>query len=293
ILYDRGTYYWYGENKDGKTTNNGGLNRVGVIGISCYSSKDLYNWKNEGVVLPAVQDDPHSELHTSKVLERPKVLFNTSTRRYVMWMHVDTCDYQYARAGVAIASEPCGPFRYLGSLQPNGADSRDMTVFQDRDGKAYLIFSSEWNKSMHVVLLDEEYLHPSPVEARILAGMQREAPAIFRNGNRYYLITSGCTGWDPNAAQYAIAPAPLGPWTTTGNPCVGENAELTFYGQGSFMLPVAGKENAFLFMADLWKKDDLRDSRYAWLPVQFRDGDGGEELFIEWLASWDLSFFDR
>ncbi len=293
ILYDRGNYYWFGENKDGQTTNNGGLNRVDVVGISCYSSKDLYNWKNEGVVLPAVQDDPHSDLHTSRVLERPKVLFNPATRQYVMWVHVDTFDYQYARAGVATADKPAGPFHYLGSFQPNGADSRDITAFQDRDSKAYLVFSSDWNKTMHIVQLDEEYLRPVLKEACVLTGKQREAPAVFRKGDRYYLITSGCTGWDPNPALYAVARKPFGPWIPIGNPCVGARAEMTFYGQGAFVLPVAGKENAFIWLLDLWNEDDLGASRYAWLPVQFREGAVGEEMCIEWLDAWDLSFFDR
>ena len=37
------------------------------------------------------------------------------------------------------------------------------------------------------------------------------------------------------------------------------------------MFPVAGKENAFNFMADRWNKTKLVDSRYLWLPLQFQD----------------------
>ena len=144
MLYSRGTYYWFGENKAG-TTHPGilqDLSRVDVIGINCYSSQDLYNWKPEGIALPAVPDDPTSDLFPSKVVERPKVLYNSSTGKYVMWMHIDTADYAYARAGVAVSDTPSGLYQYLGSFQPNGAMSRDMTLFQEKDGTAYHVFSS-------------------------------------------------------------------------------------------------------------------------------------------------------
>ena len=46
ILYHNDTYYWFGEHKtEGKTGN------VALVGVGCYSSKDLYNWINEGIVL--------------------------------------------------------------------------------------------------------------------------------------------------------------------------------------------------------------------------------------------------
>lgn len=71
ILFDNGKYYWYGENKDGPNSlGRIGIQRVDIIGISCYSSSDLYNWSFEGIVLPAVSDDPNHDLHPSKVAER-------------------------------------------------------------------------------------------------------------------------------------------------------------------------------------------------------------------------------
>ena len=111
VLWHAGVYYWYGENKDAPNSpaspdneelNAPPLNRVDVIGVSCYSSRDLLHWKNEGVVLPAVPGDPAHDLHPSRVAERPKVVFNPRTRQFVMWLHVDDATYQYARAGVAV-----------------------------------------------------------------------------------------------------------------------------------------------------------------------------------------------
>ncbi len=52
ILHDGDTYYWFGEHKTEGTAGNNAL-----VGVHCYSSKDLYNWKDEGVALSVVTDD--------------------------------------------------------------------------------------------------------------------------------------------------------------------------------------------------------------------------------------------
>lgn len=286
VLYSQGRYYWFGENKDGKTRPGvlRDLHRVDVIGINCYSSADLYNWQWAGIALPAEPDDPTSDLHPSKVLERPKVIYNPRSGKYVMWMHVDTADYAYARAGVAISNTPTGPYHYLGSVRPNGAMSRDMTLFQDEAGMAYHIFSSEDNRTMHISLLSDDYLKPSGQFVRTFENRSREAPAVFQHHGQYYLITSGCTGWTPNAAEYAMAGSMFGPWNTLANPCRGARSDQTFGAQGTFVLPVVGNPGKYIFMADIWNKHDLSDSRYAWLPVRF----AGDRIVIDWLDEWDL-----
>ena len=289
ILYHAKTYYWYGEIKTGKTwtpecNRTWGGTRVETVGVSCYSSKDLYNWKNEGNVLPAVQDDPKHELHKTKVLERPKVLFNRATKKFVMWMHVDSEDYALAQAGVAVSDSPTGPFRYVGSSRPDGAMSRDMTVFMDEDGKAYLFHASESNATLHVSLLTDDYLKPSGRFVRVFEGRSMEAPAVFKHAGRYYLMASDCTGWAPNAARSAVADSIWGPWKELGNPCSGPEAEITFRGQSAFILPVADPASTFVFIGDRWNSTDLADSRYLWLPVRFTD----KGFAVSWQDSWRL-----
>ena len=51
-----------------------------------------------------------------------------------MWMHIDTSDYEWARAGVAVADRVTGPYRYLRSFRPHNQMSRDLTVFQASSG---------------------------------------------------------------------------------------------------------------------------------------------------------------
>src|SRR5262245_26557960 len=124
ILFHEGVYYWYGEAKNGRTflpecNKSWGGTRVDVTGVSCYSSTNLYDWKNEGLALKAEPNSPEHDLHISKVLERPKVIYNRATKEFVMWMHVDIQDYAAARTGVAVSSRPTGPFRYLESFRPD------------------------------------------------------------------------------------------------------------------------------------------------------------------------------
>lgn len=275
VLYHDGVYYLFGEIKKGKTWLVPGQSwedyRVPAGGISCYASKDLMRWQYKGVALAPTTDSTH-DLDTGRVIERPKVVYNKRTAQFVMWMHIDKNDYSYARAGVAVSDKPEGPYRYIESMRPNGNMSRDMTLFKDNDETAYLVFSSENNKTMHVCRLSDDYLKPTTAEKRILVNQSREAPTLFKHQNRYYLITSGTTGWSPNKALYAVAARPLGDWKQQGNPCTGPDADSTYHAQSTFVLPVAGKRDLYIFMADRWNKTDLQDSRYLWLPLQVRGG---------------------
>jgi beta-xylosidase len=291
VLYYQGTYYLFGEIKKGKTWLVEGQGwecyRVPAGGVACYSSKDLLNWKYESVALAATTGNPLSDLDTGKVVERPKVIYNVNTKKFVMWMHIDSKEYSSARSGVATSDTPVGPYQYLRSVKPNGNDARDMTLFQDDDGKAYHIYSSEGNKTMHICLLSDDYLEHTKNEKRILIDQSREAPAMFKQRGKYYLITSGCTGWAPNVAQMATSAQPMGEWKQVGNPCTGKNADNTFSSQSTFVLPVAGKKNAFIFMADRWNKSNLEESRYVWLPLIIKKG----KPQISWVDSWDTRVF--
>ncbi len=292
ILYHEGTYYWYGEYKKGETIlpewATWECYRTDVTGVNCYSSQDLLNWKFEGVVLPAVKDDPEHDLHPSKVLERPKVIFNQKTQKFVMWAHVESADYSKACAGVAVSDSPTGPFTYLGSFRPNNAMSRDQTVFVDDDGKAYHFYSSENNATLYISELTDDYLKPTGRYTRNFIGLSREAPAVFKHDGKYYQLSSGCTGWDPNQAELAVADSIMGEWRTIGNPCTGKDADKTFYGQSTYVQKIMGKKDAYIAMFDKWNKTDLENSKYIWLPISFENGN----ITIPWRERWNLDLFE-
>ncbi|MCG9972857.1 glycoside hydrolase family 43 protein [Christiangramia crocea] len=327
LYFEDGIYYWYGEHK--------GDDSKAHVGINVYSSRDLYNWIKEGVAL-SVENDSNSEITAGSVMERPKVIYNKKTGKYVLWFHLELKDqgYSAARTGVAVSDTPTGPFKYIRSYRPNagkwplnfkeewktipkggdpeewwtpqwhkalnegmfvrrdfkeGQMSRDMSVYVDQDGTAYHIHSSEENQTLHISELTEDYLGFTGKWVRVQPGGQNEAPAVFEKDGTYYMITSGLTGWDPNPARSFKASSLMGPWKALGNPARGVDADKTFHSQSTFILPVQGKENAFIFMADRWKPENHIDGRYIWLPIEWED----DEPVIMWEDEWRLSFFDK
>lgn len=323
ILYRDGIYYWYGEARSEKGSGKS------VDGVSCYSSKNLVDWQNQGVVLPVV-DSVGSDIEAGCKIERPKVVYNSTTGKYVMWFHLELKGkgYDSARAGVAVSESPVGPFRFLysGRINPGlypadidevdkyaaypedlewwtplwhdeirrgmfmdrdrecGQMSRDMTVFVDDDGQAYHIYSSEDNLTLHIAGLSDDYTHHNGKYVRIFPGGHNEAPAVFKHDGCYWMIASGCTGWDPNEARLMTAESIWGPWRQLSNPCVGENSELTFGAQSTFVLKI--DDDRFVAMFDIWRPSDLIDSRYIWLHVEF-DSETGMP-FIRYKKNFEL-----
>ena len=333
LLYHDGTYYWYGEYKKGKTILPDWATwecyRTDVTGVGCYSSKDLLNWKFEGIVLPAVKEDPNHDLHPSKVLERPKVIYNKKNDQYVMWFHLEPrgAGYSGALSGVAVSKNVVGPYSFVNAFRPNagfwpvnvqelhkqpctlsadlrfsggelpahpdslnllgrdqisGQMARDMNLFVDDDGIAYHIYSSEENSTLHISQLTDDYTSYSGKYARFFPGRFMEAPALFKQKGKYYLIMSGCTGWAPNAGRSAVASSIWGPWKELENPFRGENSEVSFYSQSTYVLPVPGHADRFIYMGDRWTPENAIDGRYIWLPIRFE----GEQPVIEWRSEW-------
>ena len=177
----------------------------------------------------------------------------------------------------------------------SGQMSRDMTLFVDDDGKAYHVCASEENSTLHISLLSDDYLTTAGKYVRLFENRWHEAPALCKHKGRYWLLTSDCTGWAPNAARSAVANSIWGPWKELGNPTEGTNPrnglgpEKTFGAQSTFILPVQGKPDAFIALFDLWRPDNAIDGRYLWLPMRFKD----DRFTIAWASQWDLSFFGR
>jgi beta-xylosidase len=170
-----------------------------------------------------------------------------------------------------------------------GQMSRDMTLFVDDDGKAYHIYASEENLTLHIAELSDGYLSYTGKYIRVAPGGHNEAPAIFKKDGKYFMITSGCTGWDPNAARLFTSESIWGPWEQHQNPCVGDDADLTFHSQSTYILPVAGKDDAFIFMADRWTPKKPIEASYIWLPIQFENG----LPVLKWMDQWNLRIFDK
>ncbi len=172
-----------------------------------------------------------------------------------------------------------------------GQMARDMTVFVDDDGSAYHIHAAENNGTLHISLLDETFTKPAGRYVRVFPGRFHEAPSIMKWNGRYWLFSSDCTGWAPNTARLSSAPSIWGPWEEHGNPCLGIGALIAncFESQPTYILPVHGKKDAYIFLADRWRPRNAIDGRYVWLPVEFRHG----VPTVTWHDRWDLSHWDE
>lgn len=358
FLYDNGRYYMFGEHKLG-----GALGNKALVGVHCYSSDDLYNWKDEGIAFK-MSRDPESKVIIGTVLERPKVLYNPKTKKYVMFFHLEfrqgptkkslniddirkeKNDYSAANIGFAVADKITGPYKFVGStrLHANkfpvnaseslkklvaqnknfdniselgnsvkngtvddlfakhfkiGQTCRDFTAFLDDDGKAYIISASEGNGTLYVSELNDDFLGFTGKYTRNLIGGFHEAPAIFKTKGKYYMFSSHCTGWNPNPGRVSVSDNIMGEWRELGNPCRGEGqvesstyraakADTTFRSQSTYVIPVQGKADAFIYFGDRWHPYDAMDGRYIMLPVEWE----GDMPVIRWRNSWNLSFFD-
>ena len=171
----------------------------------------------------------------------------------------------------------------------SGQMARDMTVFVDDDGRAYHIAASEENLTLHVAELTDDYQGFTGRWNTLAPAGHNEAPAICKRGGKYYLLTSGCTGWAPNAARSFVASSIWGPWQQLQNPAVGADADSTFHSQSTYLLPVAGKKDAFIFMADRWTPKNPIAGGYIWLPLTFE----GEQPRLRWADRWTLDAFTQ
>ncbi|MDX2110717.1 MAG: NPCBM/NEW2 domain-containing protein [Verrucomicrobiota bacterium] len=320
ILHHKGIYYWYGEEH-----SRGFGNKTGV---SCYRSRDLLNWEFACLALPkeALPDCFGDE----GVCERPKVLFCEKTGKFVMWMHLDANHYTERSAGVATCDTPDGLFVLEHIIRPisydygahdkdsgggqvqteeqlkiiamideagRGNALADMNLFLDDDGTAYIFYSSENNSTLYVSKLSSDFTDIArPVKegktwARTHIKRWREAPAPFKYNGRYYLFSSGCTGWNPNPLLLSVADSPLGPWKELGNPCTGHDAATSFRSQPTYVLPAPhGPKNAFIYLGDRWDAHDIRRATYVWLPF-FVGKDGA--IALSYYPQWDFSVFEK
>ncbi|MEW2045482.1 RICIN domain-containing protein [Streptomyces sp. NPDC005476] len=251
-------YYWFGEDRNADNT---------FRYVDAYRSTDLKNWEFRNHVLTQSSDP---ELASANI-ERPKVMYNASTGTFVMWMHKENgTDYSEARAAVAVSDTVDGNYAWQGSFRPLDQHmSRDITVFVDSDGAGYMVSAARENYDLQIYRLTADYTGIASLVADPWHGGHREAPALFKRGGVYFMLTSAATGWNPNQQQYATATSLAGPWSAMTN--VGD---ATAYGsQTAYVLPVQGTSGtSYLYLGDRWGNSfggTVNDSRYVWLPLTF------------------------
>ena len=324
VIYIDGTYYWYGENKE-KTD---GKNGIWHWGVRCYSSKDLYNWKDEGLIIPPEPDDPQSSLHPSVSMDRPHIIYNQKTKKYVCWLKIMNRDGTQSET-ILTADHILGPYtKVKEGLRPLGMSAGDFDLVEAEDGKAYYYFERV-HSEMICADLTEDYTdvtgYYSTHFPQLYPPFVREAPAHFVRKGKHYLITSGTTGYFPNPSQTAIADTWHGPYTVLGNTHPGDPSNTSYHSQISCIFKVEGKKDLYIACADRWVPDedamnreyavygklyerlfaekdksvlDAREFRagsentsmadYVWLPFRF----DGEMAYLDWKDEWKIEDYE-
>lgn len=279
MIFHEGYYYWYGED------------RRDNFYVSCYRSQNLTDWEFRNHILTTNSKMEGYRVRTTlklinedgkKVnLERPKVLYNKKTNKFVMWAHFEN-GKNYLDAAVAIATcdTPDGDFTYHGHFNPYGYMSRDCTLYQEEDGTAYFISASRDNSDLHVYRLSDDYMNVDCLVHSLWQGEYREAPAVIKGKYHYYMISSFCTGWSPNQGKYAWADSIEGRWSSLKE--IGD--ETTYDSQSAFLLNVNGK---LLYVGDRWGGggDKYFESGYVVYPL--KETEDGLEMIYQDTAEFE------
>ncbi len=271
IIKVGGTWYGFGEDKAGETSTD-----TSFQDIPCYSSTDLSTWTRVGV---ALAKQGSGDLGPNRIVERPKVIYNAATAQYVMYVHIDDPSYAEAKVGVATSSTPCGTYTYQGSFRPLGFQSRDIGLFQDTDGSAYLLSEDRVN-GLRIDRLSSDYLS---VASAVAVLPDYEAPAMVKVGATYYLLGSHLTGWSVNDNVYSTTTSLAGPWSPFKTlAAAGTN---TYGSQTANIITVQGASGtSYLYAGDRWNTADLGASALIWLPLTIR----GTTMNLGQYPTWSL-----
>lgn len=303
ILYHEGTYYWYGENKEKYVAKEYIKNKKGWHnGVKLYSSKDLYNWKNEGIIMP-VSDDPANPMHPDRIMDRPHIIYNKRTKQFVMWLKFagtdeNPGDWTVQYMGIAVSDDIKKPFKMVKTIRPLGMETGDFDLWVDeRDGKGYFIADRVHTEIVIADLTDDymdvtgNYSSHFPHEQPPLA---REAPCFFKRGSKYYILSSGTTGYCPNPSEIAMANLMHGHYHVFGNPCLEDKTNTSFDCQFCSVFKHPTRNGLYIAVGDRWmakcslvdgnEEAETSEAGYIWLPIKFN----GDQPYIEWRDEWTL-----
>lgn len=293
VLQVGDTYYWYGVKYNGAVTYAANPTKknsdTGFAGVTCYSSKDLVNWKFEGIVLKPDQA-------AGGWFGRIGVVYNAKTQKYVLAGQGGSPNWQFGEY-FATSDSPTGPFKFA-RVQPESEmtffvnnNTGDQTLFQDDDGKAYVIASNvKGRTNLYVAPLRESdflaidgsktvNIHKSRVGGR-------EGNAMFKHDGVYYFCSSDLHGWNTSQTYCMSATNILGPYSEEFV-LEGTQYDFSHVTQTGFFIMVNGTKGSFVVNAgDRWS--DFAGNGLGfnqWLPISFETG---KPVFHS-LSQWNIN----
>jgi beta-xylosidase len=192
-----------------------------------WSSSDLANWNDEGVILDLPRDLTWAKLHAWA----PAIA--TKNGKYYYYFSADK------NIGVAVADRPAGPFRdplgkpLVSAQMFRRMQAIDPMVFVDDDGAAYLYWGQGRCKA---VRLQEDMISFDAAEVRdITPPGYNEGPFVHKRNSTYYLSWSEFDTRDPRySVAYGTADSPLGPFRKAdANPILSQRGAVKGAGHHS------------------------------------------------------------
>lgn len=287
IVAPDGAFIWYGENKENTVAGS----EVWHWGVRAYRSTDLCNWEDLGLIIPPDLDDEDSPLHPHQQMDRPHIVKDPVSGKYVCWIKVMGRKGFLQASTVLVADDVLGPYRIERTgLRPLGMNAGDFDLVIDPvDGKGYYYFERVHSELICADLTTDltdvtgyySTHFPRPYPPHV-----REAPAYFRRGSRHYLITSGTTGYLPNRSEIAAADTYHGPWEVLGDPHPDDSSGTSFRTQVTSVFKHPGKKDLYIALADRWRPDlDEEQSNRTDLYARRFSGEMPEDEFIEELGA--------
>ena len=317
IFYDNGIYYWIGQNyREVLTLPKGSFSNQPFtwnfnLGVSIYSSTDLYNWTLENIVLNETGFEPGNLLQPLNLIGRANIIKNDMTDKYIFMGVLLSPDFETINDVIwAVSDTPVGPFEFKGKLQWQGipnlttdiwksekrsgkrdAPERirgwDMKLFKDDDKKAYLIVG---HGAVYIYELSDDY--QSVIKGALMEGAEGEAPAMVKDNGTYYLFTSRLTGYKANCNTYFTSDNIWGPYEPRGKFASGPDEETTFRSQVAHVFPLENKPGKFIFISGRYNEisgsevPDFNEFRHIWLPLEINREN--RTAIVRWRDEWVL-----
>ena len=188
--------------------------------FDAFSSPDLITWKKHEHIL-----DTSAIKWAKRAIWAPAII--KKEKKYYLFFGANDIqnDEEYGGIGVAVADDPAGPYRdhlgkpLIGKFY-NKAQPIDQFVFQDADGKYYIIYGG-WGHC-NIARLNNDFtgfipFNDGSIFREITPDNYVEGPWMFLKDKKYYLMWSegGWTGADYSVA-YAVGDSPFGPFQRVG-----------------------------------------------------------------------------
>ena len=291
VLKVGSTYYWYGLKYNGAVTYaakpTSSNSDTAFVAVTIYSSTDLTTWKFENNALAAASltaagADP------SNWIGRVGAAYNATTKKYVLnGQYKGTPD---TTQFFATSDTPNGAFAWQSTqatiTNVTNNNCGDQSIFNDDNGQAYLICSSQNGRSNLYVapLHPADYLSVDPA-TRVFGGAGREGNAMFKYDGRYYLCSSDLHGWNASHSYYIAATNILGPYGTEG--IIGNtDADFSHVTQTGLFVTVSGtSQQTVIFGGDRWSDFAGNGIGYnQWMPLTF----SGSVPTMQSLSEWSI-----